>query len=86
MSEKTTAGADLRLFLQWALLVLGSGLTLMAGWRLGGPVATAGAAFCVLVFFIVWNSARDKVKGPSTGAIVWYVIYAAIMLITLVTN
>ena len=80
MSERKTAGSDVRLFLQWALFVLDSGLTLMAGWRLGGGVAVAGAAFCVLVFFLVWRSARDATKGPSTGAIVWYVIYAFILL------
>lgn len=88
MSEKT-AGADVRLFLQWTFLVLGAGVTLLNGWVLGGVGGTVIAGMLVFFFFLFlyFLKQQDKEKkGPTTGGIVWYVIYTAGALINLVTN
>ena len=42
-AERSSRGADVRTVLQAALLVLGTGMTLMDGWVLGGVGGVVGA-------------------------------------------
>lgn len=92
MSDEKSTAADVRILLNAALLVLGSGLTLLAGLALGGVVGLVGSAMMVGVFFLFLWSTRNEAKkkgevtGPSTGAVVWYAIYSGMTLIVFLAN
>jgi NADH:ubiquinone oxidoreductase subunit 6 (subunit J) len=92
MSEEKSTAADIRVLLQATLLVLGSGLTLLSGWAIGGVVGVVCAALAVLVFFLFLKSTASEAKkkgeatGPSTAGVVWYAIYTFGVLIIFLAN
>jgi hypothetical protein len=63
--ERSSRGADVRTVLQAALLVLGTGMTLMDGWVLGDVGGVLVAAFAAAIFLgVYWTRAK---QSPSTN-------------------
>ncbi|GGU72298.1 hypothetical protein [Lentzea flava] len=63
--ERSSKGADVRTVLQAALLVLGTGLTLLDGWVLSGVGGVLVAAFAAAVFLgAYWTRAKES---PATN-------------------
>jgi hypothetical protein len=63
--ERSSKGADVRTVLQAALLVLGTGMTLLDGWVIGGVGGVIGAVF-LAVFFLAGYYGITK-NGPSNN-------------------
>ena len=66
--ERSSAGADARTVLQAALLVLGTGITLLNGWVLGGVGGVVGAVF-LASFFLACYYAIAKEKPSTNGRV-----------------
>ena len=64
-AERSSKGADVRTVLQAALLVLGTGVTLLDGWVLGGVAGVVIAVIFAVLFLIGYRAiSNDK---PSTN-------------------
>jgi len=63
--ERSSKGADVRTVLQAALLVLGTGMTLLDGWVIGEVGGVIGAVF-LAVFFLAGYYGITK-NGPSNN-------------------
>lgn len=89
--EKTVVGA-VRELLHAALLVLGTGLTLLDGWVLGGVVGTIGAVFCAVVFLALWLVPTDKDQEakkklpPSNRRVITLAVCVSLTLLVFVGN
>lgn len=78
--ERSSKGADVRTVLQAALLVLGTGMTLLDGWVIGGVGGVIGAVF-LAVFFLAGYYGITK-NGPSNnGRITGLAVCVAVTLI-----
>ncbi|KJK53197.1 hypothetical protein UK23_00515 [Lentzea aerocolonigenes] len=63
--ERSSTGADVRTVLQAALLVLGTGVTLIDGWMLGGVAGVVVATIFAALFLLAYYSIRKN--GPSNN-------------------
>lgn len=77
---RSSKGADVRTVLQAALLVLGTGMTLLDGWVLGGVGGVVGAVFAAAIFlFSYWAITKD---GESTnGRIIGLAVCVGVTLL-----
>jgi hypothetical protein len=67
--EGSSVGADVRTVLQAALLVLGTGVTIIDGWMVGGVGGVVGAVFLAVFFLVIYYGiSKDK---PSTNGRVY---------------
>ncbi|KOV80008.1 hypothetical protein [Nocardia sp. NRRL S-836] len=82
--ERSSRGADVRTVLQAALLVLGTGTTLLDGWVLGGVGGVVGAVFAAAIFLFCYYSIT---KGsPSTnGRVVGLAVCVAVTLLVFIS-
>jgi hypothetical protein len=66
--ERSSTGADVRTVLQAALLVLGTGMTLLDGYVLGGIGGVVGAVF-LAAFFLAGYYGIGKEKPSTNGRV-----------------
>jgi hypothetical protein len=78
--ERSSKGADVRTVLQAALLVLGTGVTLMDGWVLGG-VAGVVIAVIFAVMFLFGYYAVTKDSESTNGRIIGLAVCVAVTLL-----
>jgi len=63
--ERSSKGADVRTVLQAALLVLGTGMTFLDGWVIGGVGGVVGAVFLAVFFLAIYYGITKN--GPSNN-------------------
>ncbi|MGZ3147614.1 hypothetical protein ACVDFE_37630 [Lentzea chajnantorensis] len=78
--ERSSKGADVRTVLQAALLVLGTGLTLLDGYVLGGAGGVVGAVF-LAVFFLAGYYGISKDKPSTNGRVYGLVACVGVTLL-----
>jgi asparagine N-glycosylation enzyme membrane subunit Stt3 len=78
--ERSSAGADVRTVLQAALLVLGTGMTLLDGWVLGGIGGVVGAVFAAVIFLVSYY-AITKDSESTNGRVIGLAVCVAVTLI-----
>lgn len=78
--ERSSTGADVRLVLQAALLVLGTGMTLMDGWVLGGIGGVVGAVFAAGIFLVIYW-ALTKETPSNNGRIIGLAVCVGVTLL-----
>lgn len=66
--ERSSRGADVRTVLQAALLVLGTGMTLLDGWVIGGVGGVVGAVLAA-IFFLAGYYGISKEKPSTNGRV-----------------
>ncbi|MEV6238747.1 hypothetical protein [Lentzea sp. NPDC051838] len=78
--ERSSLGADARTVGQAALLVVGTGVTLINGWMLGGVGGVVGAViFAGMFLACYWAITKD---GPSTnGRIIGLAVCVGVTLL-----
>jgi hypothetical protein len=87
--ERSSKGADARTVAQAALLVLGTGMTLMNGWVLGGVGAVVGAVFAAVIFLgVYWTLTRESssTNGRITGLAVCVGVTLLVFLSVLLSH
>ncbi len=67
--ERSSKAADVRTVSQAALLVLGTGMTLLDGWVLGGVGGVVGAVVAAVIFLSCYYSITKD--SPSTNGRVY---------------
>ncbi len=67
--EGSSRGADVRTVSQAALLVLGTGMTLLDGWVIGGVGGVLVAVFAAAIFLGVYRS-KAKEKPATNGRVI----------------
>lgn len=77
---RSSKGADVRTVLQAALLVLGTGMTLLDGWVLGGVGGVVGAVFAA-AFFLVCYWAMTKDSESTNGRIIGLAVCVGVTLL-----
>jgi Na+/proline symporter len=78
--ERSSTGADVRTVLQAALLVLGTGLTLLDGWVLGGVGGAVVAVFAAAIFLgVYWT--RTKESPTNNGRVIGLAVCVAVTLL-----
>ena len=79
-AERSSKGADVRTVLQAALLVLGTGMTLLDGWVLGGVGGVVGAVFAAAIFLVVyWALTRES--ESTNGRIIGLAVCVGVTLL-----
>jgi len=78
--ERSSRGADVRTVLQAALLVLGTGMTLMDGWVLGDVGGVVSAVVAAVTFLIVYR-AFTKGSEPTNGRIIGLAMCVGVTLL-----
>ncbi|MDT7782286.1 MAG: hypothetical protein QOF58_705 [Pseudonocardiales bacterium] len=87
--ERSSTGADVRTVLQAALLVVGTGVTLIDGWMLGGVEGVVGAVFAAVIFLVCyWAITKDSesTNGRITGLAVCVGVTLLVFLSVLLSN
>ncbi|SFR23938.1 hypothetical protein SAMN04488564_107230 [Lentzea waywayandensis] len=79
-AERSSKGADVRTVLQAALLVLGTGMTFLDGWVLGGVGGVVGAVIAAAVFLAVYW-ALIKEKESTNGRIIGLAVCVGVTLL-----
>ncbi|MEU3647211.1 hypothetical protein AB0E59_27780 [Lentzea sp. NPDC034063] len=78
--ERSSKGADVRTVLQAALLVLGTGMTLLDGWVIEGSGGVVVAVFLVIVFLTVYRSITKN--GPlNNGRVIGLAVCVGVTLL-----
>ncbi|MGW4209550.1 hypothetical protein ACWEIJ_16290 [Lentzea sp. NPDC004789] len=78
--ERSSRGADVRTVLQAALLVLGTGMTLMDGWVLGGVGGVVSAVVAAVTFLLVYR-AFTKDSEATNGRIIGLAVCVGVTLL-----
>ena len=79
-AERSSKGADVRTVLQAALLVLGTGMTLLDGWVLGGVGGVVGAVFAAAIFLVgYWAMTKDS--ASTNGRIIGLAVCVGVTLL-----
>ncbi|WP_434448441.1 hypothetical protein [Lentzea sp. E54] len=78
--EGSSTGADVRTVLQAALLVLGTGMTLLDGWVIGGVGGVVGAVFAAAIFLACY-AAIAKEKPSNNGRVIGLAVCVALTLL-----
>ena len=78
--KRSSRGSDVRTVLQAALLVLGTGMTLLDGWVLGGVGGVVGAVFAAGIFLVCYW-AIVKEKPSSNGRIIGLAVCVGVTLL-----
>ena len=87
--ERSSTGADVRTVLQAALLVLGTGMTLMDGWVLGGVAGIVIAVIFAAVFLFAYyaiSKDSESTNGRITGLAVCVGVTLLVFLSVLLSN
>lgn len=87
--ERSSTGADVRTVLQAALLVLGTGMTLMDGWVLGGVGGVVGAVFAAGIFLVIYwalTKEGESTNGRIIGLAVCVGVTLLVFLSVLLSN
>ncbi|WP_086665236.1 hypothetical protein [Lentzea kentuckyensis] len=79
-AERSSRGADVRTVLQAALLVLGTGMTLMDGWVLGGVGGVVGAVFAAAIFLVVYRALTNDSESTN-GRIIGLAVCVGVTLL-----
>ncbi|MFJ5992375.1 hypothetical protein [Lentzea sp. NPDC092896] len=78
--ERSSAGSDVRTVLQAALLVLGTGMTFLDAWVLGGVGGIVVAVFLVVVFLAGYHGITKN--GPNNnGRVIGLAVCVAVTLL-----
>ncbi|SES14787.1 hypothetical protein [Lentzea albida] len=78
--QRSSTGADVRTVLQAALLVLGTGMTLLDGWVLGGVGGVVFAVFIAAIFLFCYH-AITKDKQADNGRIIGLAVCVLVPLL-----
>lgn len=79
-TERSSKGADVRTVLQAALLVLGTGMTLLDGWVIGGVGGVVGAVFAASLFLAIYH-ALGKEKPSTNGRVYGLAVCVGVTLL-----
>ncbi|MFI6100382.1 hypothetical protein ACIA8G_32960 [Lentzea sp. NPDC051213] len=79
-AERSSKGADTRTVLQAALLVLGTGMTLLIGYVNSGAQGVVGAMFIAGMFLAIYYS-LNKGKPTTNGRIIWLAVCVGVTLL-----
>ncbi len=78
--ERSSTGADVRIVLQAALLVVGTGVTVMDGWVLGGVAGIVIAVILAAGFLFAYYSI-SKNSEPTNGRITGLAVCVGVTLL-----
>ncbi|HEX8867122.1 MAG TPA: hypothetical protein VF821_15805 [Lentzea sp.] len=78
--ERSSTGADVRLVLQAALLVLGTGVTLIDGWMLGGIAGVVIAVIFAVLFLICYRAISND-KPSTNGRVIGLAVCVGVTLL-----
>ncbi|MFS8100119.1 hypothetical protein LFM09_23600 [Lentzea alba] len=78
--EGSSKGADVRTVLQAALLVLGTGMTLLIGWANSGAGGVVGAVFIAGMFLAIYYS-LNKGKPNTNSRVTWLAVCVGVLLL-----
>ncbi|USX48297.1 hypothetical protein [Lentzea sp. HUAS12] len=78
--QRSSTGADVRTVLQAALLVLGTGMTLLDGWVVGGVGGVVGAVF-LAIFFLAMYYGISKDKPATNGRVIGLAVCVVVTLL-----
>jgi hypothetical protein len=83
--ERSSKGADARTVLQAALLVLGTGVTLMDGWVLGDVAGVVIAVIFAVIFLSVYYVVT-KDSESTNRRIIWLAVCVAVTLLVFLST
>ncbi|GAB2840249.1 hypothetical protein [Lentzea nigeriaca] len=78
--EGSSLGADVRTVAQAALLVLGTGVTVLDGWMLGGVGGVVGAVIAAVIFLFCYYSIA-KGSEANNGRIIGLAVCVGVTLL-----
>ena len=78
--EGSSRGADVRTVSQAALLVLGTGTTVLDGWVIGGVGGVVAAVF-LAVFFLAFYYGISKEKPSTNGRVYGLAVCVGVTLL-----